>query len=154
MAYRIGVQYCNSNQCCGSGIFRVPDLCGSGSGSNPCSLSTVYNKTTLNSNHKEESITYLPFSISYYSPTKSRIPGEITFLFICSFIFCWIRIRNNNSGSRLKFRIHPDPVPQHWQQQPCDRWYGWLLLHHVNIRLWKLKISLPLISYRYNLCCF
>ena len=36
---------------------------------------------------------------------------EITFLFICSFIFCWIQ--NNNSGSRQKFRIHKDPDPIH-----------------------------------------
>ena len=58
----------------------------------------------------------MPFSISYYSYqyTKSRIHREITILFICSFIFCWIRILNNNSGSRQKFRIHADPDPQHW----------------------------------------
>ena len=47
--------------------------------------------------------------------TKSKIQKEITFLFICSFLFCWIRIRNNNSwsGSRQKFRIHADPDTQH-----------------------------------------
>ena len=36
---------------------------------------------------------------------------DFIFLFICSFIFCWIRI--NNSGSRIKFQIHADPNPQH-----------------------------------------
>ena len=64
--------------------------------SNPCYLSLFRNckQNHLKFNHKEESINYLPFSTSYYSPTKSRIQREITFLFICSFIFCWIRIHN------------------------------------------------------------
>ena len=44
----------------------------------------------------------MPFSIACYSPKQSRIhrPSvrwEITYLFICSFIFCWLR--NNYSGS-------------------------------------------------------
>ena len=74
----------------------------------------------LKFNQKEESINYLPFSISYYCTvlqyTQSRIHREITVLFIFSFIFCWIRIWNNNSGSgsRQKFWIHADPDPQHW----------------------------------------
>ena len=31
------------------------------------------------------------------------------------FIFSWIRLRNYNSGSRQKFRIHVDPDPQYWK---------------------------------------
>ena len=49
-------------------------------------------------NQKEESPNYLPFSISYSSPTgqftQSRI--HLLKLSIYSFIFCWIWIRNNN----------------------------------------------------------
>ena len=58
-------------------------------------------QNNLKFNHKEESI---------------NIQREITFLFICSFMFCWIRIRNNNSRSvsRQKFRIHADPDLQHF----------------------------------------
>ena len=48
----------------------------------------------------------LPFSNQCYCP-------EFTVLFICAFFFCWIRIRNYNSGSRQKFWIHADPDPQH-----------------------------------------
>ena len=35
------------------------------------------------------------------------------FLFICSLIFGWIRIRTNNSGSKKKFWIHADLDPQY-----------------------------------------
>ena len=71
-------------------------------------------KKKLKFNHKEESINSLPllFHSTSYS-THSRIHREIKFVFIYSLIFCWIRIRNNNSGSRQKFRIHADPDPQH-----------------------------------------
>ena len=51
------------------------------------------------------------------SAVKEKSPSlylKITFLLICSFIFSWIGIRNNNFGSRQKFRIHDDPDPQHW----------------------------------------
>ena len=50
-------------------------------------------------------LTILYFLLHSYS-TNSL---EFTALFICSFTFCWIWIRNYNSGSRQKFRIHPDP---------------------------------------------
>ena len=66
-------------------------------------------KTTLKSIIKKNLSTICNFifhtTVLQYS--KSRIQREMTFLFICSFIFCWIRIRNNNSGSgsRQKFRI-------------------------------------------------
>ena len=45
-------------------------------------------------------------SYSTRSPEFTGLKLEIKFLFICSFIFCWIR--NNNSGyePRQKFRIH------------------------------------------------
>ena len=33
--------------------------------------------------------------------------------FLSAFIFCWIRIRNNNSRTKEKFRIHVDSDPQH-----------------------------------------
>ena len=66
----------------------------------------------LKFNHKVES-TYQRFAlfyfIQYYSPTVHKVQNSKrkTFLFICSFILCWIRIRNNNigSGSRRKFRF-------------------------------------------------
>ena len=43
---------------------------------------------------------YLPFSISYYSSTvhtvqNTRRNNTFKVLFICSFIFCWIRIYAN-----------------------------------------------------------
>ena len=51
----------------------------------------------------------LPFSISYYSTVlqykQSRIHRPKLRNKNCSFIFCCIRIRNNNSGSRQI----PDP---------------------------------------------
>ena len=83
---------------------KVKDPCGSGS--NPCYLSIFGNckVNQLKFNHKEESINYLQY-IFYFilctvlQYTKSRIQREITYLFICSFIFCW---------------IHADPDPQHW----------------------------------------
>ena len=89
----------------------------------PCYLSIFRNckQNHFKFNHKEESIYYLPFSIS-----KSRIHREITFLLTCSFIFSWIRIRNNNSGSRQKFWIHadpdPNPDPQQWAKQQRKKW--------------------------------
>ena len=102
------------NRCCGSETIysgsgfsfefsefriraKVPDPCGSGSVSNLYYLSIFRNckKTHLKFNHKEESINYLRFSISYYTQyTQSRIQREVIFLFICSFIFCRIRIHN------------------------------------------------------------
>ena len=96
---------------------KVPDPCTSGS--NPCYLSIFGNciQSHLKFNHKEVFTKYLPFSISYYSPiqySKSKIQREITFLFICSFIFSWIRIQNNNSRSMQKFQIHANPDPQLW----------------------------------------
>ena len=68
----------------------------SGSGSNPCYLSIFGNckQNHLKFNHKEESINYLPFFISYYSPTVHKVQNsQITFLLIWSFIFSWIRIQ-------------------------------------------------------------
>ena len=63
------------------------------SGSNQCYLSICGNcKKKLKFNHKELFTIHL-----------SRIHREITFLFICSFISCW---------------INADPDPQHWIQQP------------------------------------
>ena len=66
-------------------------------------------KNTLNSIIKKNISTIWHFLLNtaVLQYTGSRIRRETTFLFICSFIFCWIRIRNNNSGSRFrqKFRI-------------------------------------------------
>ena len=60
----------------------------------------------------------LYFTIQSYStpiPEFTCLKLEIKLLLICSFFFCWIRIWNKNfgSGSRQKFRIQPDPDPQH-----------------------------------------
>ena len=104
-------------------IFRVPDPDpGKSSGSNPCYLSIFGNckQNHLKFNHKKNlsTICHFLFHTTVLQHTKSGIQREITFSFICFFIFCWIRIRNNNfeSGSRQKFRIHADtdPDPQHW----------------------------------------
>ena len=115
-------------------IFQVPDpdpgkSSGStcGSGSNPCYLSIFGNgKNHLKFKHKEESIIYLPFLFhtTILQNTKSRIHTEITFLFICSFIFCWVRIQNSNygSGSRQKFRIHAN--------------WGWIRISIKKSRSW------------------
>ena len=100
---------------------KVSDPCGSRS--KPCFFYVyleIVNKTTLNLIIKKNLSTICHFlfhtTVLQY---KSRIQREITFLFFCSFIFCWIRIRNNNSesGSRHKFRIHADPDTQHWLWQ-------------------------------------
>ena len=72
-------------------IFRVPDPCRSGS--NPRYLSIFGNckQYHLKFNHKEKPMNYLPFSISYYSPTvQVQNSKRNNFLFICSFMFCWI----------------------------------------------------------------
>ena len=63
----------------------------------------------------------LSFSILYYS-TKSRIHRpkikiKFLFIFICSLIFCSIRILNNNFGSGQRFLIRADPDPQHWPEK-------------------------------------
>ena len=59
---------------------------------------------------------------------------EFTVLCVCSFFFCWIRIRNFNSGSRQKFRIHADPYPQHCLYVPlCSPEMA------VTIFLWTLS---------------
>ena len=59
---------------------------------------------------------YQLFAIIYFKLQFfiTNIP-DLKVLFICYFTFCWIRIRNNNSGSgsRQKFLIHADPDPQH-----------------------------------------
>ena len=56
--------------------------------------SSGYKQNHLKFNHKEESINYLPFFISYYSPTVHKVQNsQITFLLILSFIFSWIRIQ-------------------------------------------------------------
>ena len=86
----------------------------SGSGSKPCYFSTSkfrnYRKH-LKFNHKEESISYLPFSISYYSPrsysTQSPELKEKQ-LFYLSALSCFA-----GSESRQKFRIHANPDPQY-----------------------------------------
>ena len=63
-------------------------------------------------------------SYSTHSPKFTGLKLDINYFCICTLIFCWIRIRNNNSdfcwirirnnnsGSREKFRIHVDPDPQ------------------------------------------
>ena len=57
---------------------KILDPCGSGS--NPCYLSRFGNwkQNHIKFNHKEESINYLPFSISFYSPTYSTQSPEFT----------------------------------------------------------------------------
>ena len=90
-SYSIVYRYCN--QCCGCVMInsgsgsssefsdfriqtKVSDPCGSGS--NPCYLSIFENckQNHLKFNHKEESINYLPFSISYYSPTVHKVQNS------------------------------------------------------------------------------
>ena len=80
---------------------KIPDLCGSRS--IPCHLSIFGNceQNHLKFNHKEESVNYLPFSISYYSPTVHKVQNSHR-----NYIFSWIRNNNSGTGSRQKFRIH------------------------------------------------
>ena len=78
---------------------QVPDLCESGSESNPCYLITgifgICKQNHLKFNHKEESINYLPFSISYYSPTVHKVQNS----------------KRNNIFLYLLFHILLDPDP-------------------------------------------
>ena len=68
----------------------------------------------LEFNQEEKFTNFLPFSISYHhNPSYSSKSLEFTgpklgikFLFTCSFTFCWIRIRNYNSGSESRQKIH------------------------------------------------
>ena len=83
------------NQCCGSGMIysgsgsssefsefririqaKIPNPCRSGS--NPCYLSLFGNckQNHLKFNHKDEYVNYLPFSISYYSPTVYKVQNS------------------------------------------------------------------------------
>ena len=64
---------------------------------------------------------YLPLSILYYRPETytltTQSPGlklELSFLFIFSLFFWWIRNNNSVSGFRQMFWIYADPDPQHW----------------------------------------
>ena len=82
-------------------------------------------KKHLKFKQKEESINYLPFSILYYSPTVNKVSNSQrnnSFIYLLYFIFCWIRIWNNNfgPGSRQKIRIQADPDPQHWSPLSID----------------------------------
>ena len=86
------------------------------------------------------------FVLQSYSTHSPEFTGDrlkmrneiVIYLFICTLIFCWIRIRNNNfgSGSRQKCRIHADPDPQHWVNQ--------FRLSSVNKKV---------IYYRVTVCC-
>ena len=82
-------------------------------------------KNTFNSIKKKNLSTICHFlqyfilqSYSTHSPEFTGLNWENKFLFILSFLFCWIRNNNSESrsGSRQKFRIHADPDPQHWLQ--------------------------------------
>ena len=72
------------------------------------------NKTTLNSIIKKNLSTIFHFlfhtSTVLHKVQNSKRNNIFSYLL---FIFCWIRIRNNNSGSRQKFLINADPDPQH-----------------------------------------
>ena len=58
-------------------------------------------KHPLYSFEKKNQNNYLQFSIQYYCPI------ECTILFIFSFTFCWIRIRNFQLGSgSMRIQIH------------------------------------------------
>ena len=65
-------------------------------------------KRTLNSIKKKESTNYLPFSYfilqsySTHNPEFTGLKLKITFLFICSFIFCRIRLRLHHRW-KIKF---------------------------------------------------
>ena len=66
-------------------IFRVPD---------PYNLGIFGNlKKNVKFNHREESTNYLLQSYSTHSPEFTGIKFEIKFLFICGYIFFWIRIQ-------------------------------------------------------------
>ena len=88
----------------------------------------IVNKTTLNSIIKKNLSTTCICHFLFLTTgtvlqyTKSRIQREITFLFICSFIFCWILIRNNNSGYRSsqKFRIRIHNTDSWDARDSCD----------------------------------
>ena len=53
------------------------------------------------------------FRIQAKVPDPTHVFTYIWKLFICSFIYCWIRNNNSGSGSRQKFQIHADPEPQY-----------------------------------------
>ena len=106
---------CSCWQCCGSGMIY------SGSGSsfeflefririNPILFKDILD--CLKTHHiqlKTESFKFQLSAIFYFIlPVQSFSTGlylGLSFLFICSFIFCWIRIRNNNSGSRTLWSL-------------------------------------------------
>ena len=93
-------------------------------------------KTNLKFNQKEESTMFYFILQSYstHSPEftglKFKIRNKIWI--ICSFLFSWIWIRNNNSGSRKKFRIQPDRIrisnTENYPQEKTSRVTKGLLL--------------------------
>ena len=105
-------------------------------------------KKFLKFNQKEESTNYLPFSVSYYSPTVcthsqefTGLKWEITFLFLCNFF--WIRNSNSVSGSRQNFRNHGD---SDWirntaslNQQKCFCFAKILHLNLICVRVQELS---------------
>ena len=77
---------------------RQPGECGLKS-PQPAELSLTFCQTPVRIKEMSRIVFNFFLTLHIYS-------GEITSLLICSFIFCWIWIQNNNSGSRKKIRIH------------------------------------------------
>ena len=99
------------NQCCGSGMIYS----GSGSSNEFVNFRPGYYPYYLSIyGKKKKYLCHFPFHTSHctHSTEFTGLKLDKIFLFICSFIFCWIRIQHNNSGSRKKFRVQPDSDPQ------------------------------------------
>ena len=84
------------------GIFWVPDPDpGKSSGSNPYYLSILENckHSHLKFNHKEESINYLPFTISFYSPTVRTVQNSQRNNTSLSYFAWYMRIRIHKTAA-------------------------------------------------------
>ena len=87
-------------------IFRVPDPCDSGSNPYYLCIFGNYKKNTNLPTIYHVLQYFVLQSYSTHSLEFTGLKGEIKFWFICSVIFCWIRIRK-------KVRIHANPDQQH-----------------------------------------
>ena len=108
---------------------KVPDPCGSGS--NPYFLCLFGNckQNHLKVNHKEESINYLPFSISYYCSTVHNVQNS----------------QRNNFFIYLLFHILLDPDPGKSSGSVLDPYPYWIHIQELpgsesgsvfGIRIW------------------
>ena len=95
-------------------------------------------KTHLKFNQKDEYINYLPFSISYYSPTVHKVQNSQR---NNSFIYLLFHIQLDPDPEQY-FRIRiqaKDPDPQHWLFLSFH--YKSNLLPGIHLNLWQSAFS-------------